>query len=98
MGVETEVNAASEKSNNVQEADVQFRASIMQELDRVLASRFFKNSQRSRQFLEYIVHCKLDGRADELKERTIGTEVFHRPPDYSTGEDPVVRVQAGEVR
>jgi len=98
MGVETEVNAASEKSNKVQGADAQFRASIIQELDRVLASRFFKNSQRSRQFLEYIVNCKLDGRADDLKERTIGTEVFHRPPDYSTGEDPVVRVQAGEVR
>ena len=33
-----------------------------------------------------------------LKERVIGTELFHKPPDYATGEEPVVRVQAGEVR
>lgn len=98
MSIETEVKADSETSNNLRSADVHLRASVLSELDRILASRFFKNSHRSRQFLEYIVHRKLEGRADDLKERTIGTEVFLRPPDYSTGEDPVVRVQAGEVR
>ena len=29
---------------------------------------------------------------------TIGTQLFHRVADYPTGEDPVVRVHAGEVR
>jgi hypothetical protein len=33
-----------------------------------------------------------------LKERSIGADLFHRPADYATGDDPVVRVQAGEVR
>jgi hypothetical protein len=33
-----------------------------------------------------------------LKERTIGVDLFQRPIGYSTGDDPVVRVQAGEVR
>jgi len=33
-----------------------------------------------------------------LKERTIGTEIFQRKAGYATGDDPVVRVQAGEVR
>jgi len=78
--------------------DPKLKAVVLQELDRILASRFFKNSLRSRQFLEYIVHRKLEGRTEDLKERTIGTEVFQRPLDYLTGEDPVVRVQAGEVR
>ena len=41
---------------------------------------------------------KLEGHPELLKERTIGTEVFQRPPGYATGDDPVVRVQAGEVR
>ncbi len=68
------------------------------ELDRILASKFFKNAVRSRQFLEYVVHHKLEGHAEQLKERTIGAEVFQRAPGYATGEDPVVRVQAGEVR
>ena len=71
---------------------------IRQELNRILASRFFRSASRSRQFLEYVVQQKLEGHPDLLKERTIGTEVFHRPPGYATGDDPVVRVQAGEVR
>ncbi|WP_158822828.1 hypothetical protein [Granulicella sp. S156] len=33
-----------------------------------------------------------------MKERTIGIEVFHRPPDYDTNLDPVVRLCAVEVR
>jgi hypothetical protein len=33
-----------------------------------------------------------------LKERTIGVEVFGRPPTYDPGNDSTVRVKAGEVR
>jgi hypothetical protein len=33
-----------------------------------------------------------------LKERTIGIEVFQRAPGYTTGDDPIVRVQASDVR
>jgi hypothetical protein len=71
---------------------------VRQELNRILASGFFRSAGRSRQFLEYVVQQKLEGHPDLLKERTIGTEVFHRPPGYATGDDPIVRVQAGEVR
>lgn len=71
---------------------------VREELQRILTSRFFKNATRSRQFLEFVVSRKLEGHAGELKERTIGTEVFQRAPGYATGDDPVVRVQAGEVR
>ena len=71
---------------------------VLQELDRILASRHFKGAARSRQFLQYVVQHKLDGHLENLKERTIGTELFQRSPDYATGDDPVVRVRAGEVR
>lgn len=80
------------------ETDPQRTDLILQELDRILCSRFFKNALRSRQFLQYVVQHKLAGHPEQLKERTIGTEVFHRDPGYATGDDPVVRVQAGEVR
>ena len=33
-----------------------------------------------------------------MKERTLGVEVFGRPPDYDTNADPVVRVTAAEIR
>ena len=74
------------------------RQSVLQELDRILASRHFMSADRSKQFLRYVVLNMLDGHTERLKERTIGTEVFQRPPGYATGEDSVVRVLAGEVR
>src|SRR5487761_2370154 len=73
-------------------------AAVLKELERVLASKHFKNSVRKRQVLEYVVHRMLEGNCDRLKERTIGAEIFNRSPDYATGDDPIVRVQAGEVR
>jgi len=45
-----------------------------------------------------VVTKTLDGHTEELKERTLGVEVFDRPPDYDTNDDPVVRFSASEVR
>ena len=74
------------------------REVILQEMENILKSQPFRTSSRSKQFLSYVVLKSMDGHIEELKERTIGAEVFKRDPDYSTGDDPVVRVQAGEVR
>lgn len=71
---------------------------ILHELDNILESRFFRSAGRCKQFLRYVVQHKLNGPSEPLKERTIGVEVFERRHDYATGDDPVVRVQAGEVR
>ena len=74
------------------------KAAILAELRTILESQPFRNSSRSKQFLSYVVQHKLEGREDLLKERTIGMEIFHRQAGYATGDDAVVRVQAGEVR
>jgi hypothetical protein len=74
------------------------RAIILAELDSILNSPFFRTSERCKQFLSYVVHHRLKGNHDRLKERTIGADLFDRPAGYSTGDDPIVRVQAGEVR
>lgn len=74
------------------------REVVQQELDAILTSPAFHGAERCKQFLAYVVHHQMDGRPELLKERTIGTEVFQRPAGYATGEDPVVRVQAGKVR
>jgi len=74
------------------------RKSVLRELDAILNSPIFRPSKRCQQFLSYVVHHRLDGNHEGLKERTIGVSLFHRPVGYSTGDDPVVRVQAGEVR
>jgi hypothetical protein len=44
------------------------------------------------------VENTLAGRAEILKERTIGIEAFGRPASYDPSEDATVRVKAGEVR
>lgn len=64
----------------------------------VLNSASFSNAQRSSDFLRFVVSTMLSGDGEQLKERVLGVEVFHRPSDYSTGEDSVVRVQAMDVR
>lgn len=72
--------------------------SVLRHLERILKSHAFRTSTRSKQFLSYVVEHALQGDTESLKERMIGIEVFHRSASYHTGDDPVVRVKAGEVR
>jgi len=76
----------------------QDRDAILRELEAVLASPHFCNSKRYPALLKYIVDNTLAGKLDLLKERTLGVEVFERPPTYDTNTDTVVRYTAGEVR
>jgi len=71
---------------------------ILRELDAILASPHFCNSKRYPTLLRHIVENTLAGKLDLLKERTLGVEVFDRPPTYDTNTDTVVRYTAGEVR
>jgi hypothetical protein len=71
---------------------------VLRELDKILDSPQFRNSKRYPALLEYIVKNTLAGRSDQLKERTLGVEVFDRPPTYDTNADTIVRYTAGEVR
>lgn len=67
-------------------------------LERIMGSPAFRASSRSKQFLSFVVLRKLEGRQDEIKERTIGAEVFGRAADFETSGDSIVRVNANEVR
>jgi hypothetical protein len=64
----------------------------------ILASPAFHGSKRCQQFLEYVCEKSLIGEAGALKERTVATDVFGRPPRSELGEDTIVRVGAREVR
>ena len=54
------------------------RDAILLELQQILASPHFCNSKRYPALLQYIVEHTLAGKADQLKERTLGVEVFER--------------------
>lgn len=74
------------------------RAAAPEQLERILANPHFKNSKRYPCLFRHVVEQSLKGRADQLKERTLGIEAFGRDPDYDTNLDPVVRTTAGEIR
>jgi hypothetical protein len=73
-------------------------AIIREQLQRLLVHPLFANSKRYPALLSYTVEQTLLGNAGELKERSIGIEVFGRAPTYDANADPVVRITAGEVR
>jgi hypothetical protein len=74
------------------------RRAVELELDAICTDTQFRASQRNCAFLRYVITETLAGRADEIKERTLGKELFGRPISYDTGSDAVVRVRANEVR
>lgn len=67
-------------------------------LDAILASSAFSNSDRLRRFLRFLVDRALAGQTDDLKEYTIGLEVFDRDTSYDPRVDSTVRVHAGKLR
>ena len=71
---------------------------INKQLQRMLETPIFNKSKRYSNLLRYVVEYSLEGHPEQLKERTIGMEVFNRKPDYDTSLDPVVRIAASEVR
>ena len=66
-------------------------------VERVAASAAFRRSSRSRELLLFICERSLQGTGD-LREQDIGCGVFGRKPDYSTGEDNIVRVEMRMLR
>lgn len=74
------------------------RIAIDEQLNRLLASPYFIHSKRLPDFLRFVVEHTLDGNVDNIKERTLGVEIFGRDAGYDTSSDPIVRVTAAEVR
>jgi serine/threonine-protein kinase len=71
---------------------------VHNQLDRILQSAMFKNSERLQRFLKFAVECVLDGTADQLKESVLGREVFNRGSEFDPRTDSIVRVEAQRLR
>src|SRR5215203_3245511 len=67
-------------------------------LERVLASKVFRTADSLSRILRFVVECTIEGKADRLKEYTIGAEVLERGVSFDPQTDPIVRVQAGRLR
>jgi serine/threonine-protein kinase len=71
---------------------------VRQQLERLLASATFKQVDRLKRFLSFIVLESIGGRSTELKEYVIGVHVFGKEPSFDPRTDPIVRVQARRLR
>ena len=67
-------------------------------LERVLASATFQGADRSRLLLRFIVEQTLLGRADRLKDYTLGAEALGRGDSFDPRTDPIARVEASRLR
>jgi hypothetical protein len=74
------------------------KAAVRKQLNRLLANPYFSHSKRFPSFLRFVIEHTLDGDVDNIKERTLGIEIFGRDADYDTASDPIVRVTAAEIR
>ncbi len=82
----------TEHTGNVAERD------IRAQLDRILRSRAFRNSERLQRFLKFAVECAVEGTFDQLKESLLGRVVFDRGSKYDPRTDSIVRVESQRLR
>jgi len=74
------------------------RKAVLLQLDKIVESPVFENAQRMRSLLIFIVHESLNGHTNALKAFTIAVEVFQRDESFDPQQDPLIRVQAGNLR
>ena len=68
------------------------------QLARILTSEIFAKAPVLRRLLDYLVHRTLEGRAAELKEYSIGVDVFDRGVEFDPRVDTIVRAEARRLR
>ena len=73
-------------------------AAQCEQVERILASTSFRGRDSLKRLLAYLSERTIDGTADDLKEYTVGIEVFHKPEGYDTQQDGSVRQQVSKLR
>lgn len=71
---------------------------VKDQINRIVASESFRQAESLRRLLSYLAEKSLSGEAAQLKEYTVGVDVFGKPPDYDPQKDASVRIQAGKLR
>jgi hypothetical protein len=73
-------------------------AAQREQVERILLSTAFHGRDSLNRLLAYLLERTIDGTAGELKEYTIGIEVFHKPEGYDPQQDGSVRHHVGKLR
>src|SRR5579859_5512167 len=86
------------QQGSVSELARQGDGQVADQLNRILASKAFRQADRLKRFLSFTVNETIAGRGERLKEFVIGIEVFGKGPGFDQRSDPIVRVQARRLR
>ena len=73
-------------------------AAVRAALEKVLAADCLRDAELLRRFLRHVVERTLAGAAGELKEYSLGIDLFGRDASYDPRLDPVVRMAARRLR
>ena len=73
-------------------------SSVQEQLERILANPKFTTSPQLSNFLKYVVAETLQGRADQIKQYTVGVHGLGRPASFNPQTDTIVRIQARQLR
>src|SRR4051812_33062382 len=68
------------------------------QIQRIVASKAFKTSEVHRNLLTYLAEKSIAGEAQNLKEHTVGLDVFGKPSSYDPRQESVVRMHVGRLR
>jgi len=71
---------------------------ITAEVERILESNTFRNSEALRRLLKFLTEKMLSGEADHLKEYSVGIDALGKPSTYDPRHDSTVRIQVGRLR
>jgi adenylate cyclase len=82
----------------VEKSNAPDTAAVRAQLERILASSHFAAAPGASRLLRFIVEEALAGRAHQLKEYTLATQVFERDASFDSKTDPAVRVEASRLR
>lgn len=85
-------------AQHADEAGSADRNIVALQLARILSSPDFINAGKLAAFLEYVITKSLAGKAEHIKEYTIGVDVFGKPESFDPRLDTLVRVQASKLR
>jgi adenylate cyclase len=82
----------------VEKSGVPGEQAVREQLARILASAQFTSAPGASRLLRFLVEESLAGRAQQLKEYTLATQVFERDDSFDSKADPAVRVEASRLR
>ncbi len=68
------------------------------QIHRIVSSKALKGSEIHRNLLAYLADKSLSGDAQQLKEYTVGLDVFGKPASYDPRQESVVRMHLGRLR